>query len=120
MKLTDALVYCMSKPGAREDYPFGPEPLVVKVGTKIFAFLWQNESHAGLSLKCEPETAYLLRQQYAAVKPGYHLNKRHWNSVTLDGTIPDEEIRAMIDESYALVVRGLTRAEKEALAALQP
>jgi len=75
MKLTDALVYCMSKPGAREDYPFGPEPLVVKVGTKIFAFLWQNESHAGLSLKCEPETAYLLRQQYAAVKPGYQTRR---------------------------------------------
>lgn len=115
MTKAELVRYCLSKRGAREDYPFGPDPLVMKVGPKMFALISGEEEQAAVSLKCDPETAYLLRQQYAAVKPGYHLNKQHWNSVALDGSIPDDEVRAMIDESYALVARKLTKAEKERL-----
>lgn len=113
MNSAELAAYCLSKKGAREDYPFGPEPLVVKVGSKMFALLSGGSEEASISLKCDPETAYLLRQQYAAVKPGYHLNKQHWNTVQIDGTMSDDVIREMIDDSYALVARKLTRAEKE-------
>ncbi|PYI56525.1 MmcQ/YjbR family DNA-binding protein [Paenibacillus flagellatus] len=116
MNREELVAYALSKKGAREDYPFGPEPLVLKVGTKMFALIAEDAGgRPAISLKCEPETAYLLRQQYEAVKPGYHLNKQHWNTVTIDGTVPDGDIRGMIDESYALVARKLTRAEKEQL-----
>lgn len=114
MNYSGLAAYCLSKHGAREDYPFGPEPLVMKIGPKMFALLSAGDEPS-ISLKCDPETAYLLRQQYAAVKPGYHLNKQHWNTVVIDGTVPDEELRGMIDDSYALVARSLTKAEKERL-----
>lgn len=108
--------YCKGLKGAVEDYPFGPEPLVMKVGGKMFALLGVNDGIANISLKCEPHMAELLRMQHEAVKPGYHLNKKHWNTVTLDGSIPDDEVREMIDHSYELVVRGLTRAQRAELA----
>lgn len=116
MNMSGLAAYCLTQPGARKDYPFGPEPLVMKVGPKMFALLSVGEGgRPSISLKCDPELAYLLRQQYAAVKPGYHLNKQHWNTVVIDGTVPDEELRGMIDDSYALVARSLTKAEKEKL-----
>ncbi|MEF3303501.1 MmcQ/YjbR family DNA-binding protein [Paenibacillus sp. GYB003] len=115
MTKAELVRYCLSKKGVREDYPFGPEPLVLKVGSKMFALVADDPGRLVVSLKCEPELAYLLRQQYEAVKPGYHLNKRHWNSVEVDGTIPEDELFGMIDVSYALVARKLTRAEKERL-----
>lgn len=107
--------YLLSKPGAVEDYPFGPQPLVVKVGGKMFALLSETAAPLELALKCEPAHAQFLRDAFPAVRPGYHLNKEHWNSVTLDGSIPDEGIQAMIDESYALVVRGLRKAVRQQL-----
>ena len=107
--------YCLAKQGAREDYPFGPDPLVVKVGSKMFALLSAPGQPVHISLKCEPEIAYLLRQQYPAVKPGYHMNKQHWNTVACDGSVPDEELRWMIDQSYALVARSLKKAEAKEL-----
>lgn len=119
MNKQELAAYCLSKAGAREDYPFGPDPLVMKVASKMFALISDEGGLDNIALKCEPETAYLLRQQYAAVKPGYHLNKQHWNTVVMDGTVPDDEIRDMIDHSYELVFRKLTRAEKEALHAAQ-
>ncbi|WP_240041428.1 MmcQ/YjbR family DNA-binding protein [Paenibacillus ginsengarvi] len=112
---TELLQICLAKRGAREDYPFGPEPLVMKVGSKMFALISGGERQAVISLKCEPEAAYLLRQMYEAVKPGYHLNKQHWNSVEMNGTIPSDEVRGMIDDSYALVAKRLTKAEKAEL-----
>lgn len=115
MNKSGLAAYCLSEQGVREDYPFGPDPLVMKVGSKMFALISGTDESPAISLKCDPETAYLLRQQYAAVTPGYHLNKQHWNSVSVDGTVPDEELRGMIDESYALVARKLTKAEKEQL-----
>lgn len=107
--------YCMEHRGATEDYPFGPEPLVIKVGGKMFALIGVNNSVAAISLKCEPHMAELLRLEHEAVKPGYHLNKKHWNTVTLDGTVPIAELEAMIDHSYELVVASLTKAQRKAL-----
>lgn len=100
--------YTLALPGAREDYPFGPETLVCKVGGKVFALLSAGEP-AQVSLKCDPPYAEDLRALYPAIRPGYHLNKRHWNTVSLDGTIPDDLLYALVDDSYHLVVRGLPR-----------
>lgn len=105
----------LSLKGSVQDYPFGPEPLVLKVGGKMFALLAEGKDGVSISLKCEPEMAELLRAQYEAVVPGYHLNKRHWNTVRVDGSVPDEELQWMIDQSYRLVVRSLTRAAREAV-----
>ncbi len=111
--------YLMTKPGARQDMPFGPDALVYKVMGKIFAILaWQKEPLT-ISLKADPIDAVILRRQYAAIMPGYHLNKKHWNTVTLDGTVPDDELQLMMDESYDLVVQGLTRAKQKALRAIE-
>jgi predicted DNA-binding protein (MmcQ/YjbR family) len=100
----------LEKPGATEETPFGPEALVFKVRSKMFALIAWQESPLSLSLKCDPDEALFLRDLYPAVRPGYHLNKRHWNSVTLDGSLPDAEIWRMIDDSYTLVVRGLPKS----------
>jgi len=104
--------YLLSKPGAREDFPFDATTLVTKVSDKMFALVGINEEPLRVNLKCDPLKAELLREQYPAVRPGYHMNKRHWNTVVLDGSIADDEIRAMIDESYALVVKGLPKARQ--------
>lgn len=91
------------KPDAAETYPFGPDVMVFKVQGKIFALLAHRDQPLRLSLKCDPAYAVFLRDTYPAVQPGYHLNKQHWNTVTLDGSVPDDEVRQMIDESYRLV-----------------
>ncbi len=117
MDLETLRAYLLARPGAVEDHPFGPEPLVVKVGGKMFALVATGERPPSVSLKCEPAQAQFLRDSYAAVRPGYHLNKQHWNTVTLDGSIPEEGIRALVDESYRLVVQGLSRAARRRLAA---
>jgi predicted DNA-binding protein (MmcQ/YjbR family) len=109
MNLKDLRAHCLTKPGASHSHPFGPGALVMKVGGKMFAIIGEDEKPLAVSIKCEPEIAILLRQAYAAVRPGYHLNKRHWNTVTLDGTVPDDQVREWIDDSYDLVVEGLPR-----------
>ena len=111
----DIVKYCLSKSGARADYPFGPEPLVIKVGNKMFALISASSGILTVSLKCDPFVAQSLRQQYQAVKPGYHLNKQHWNTVTPDDSIPDEEIMRMLDHSYELVVKGLSKSDRAVL-----
>ena len=107
--------YLESKPGARRDMPFGSEVLVFKVLHKMFAMVAWQEDPLTISLKTDPIDAILSRQRFTAVKPGYHLHKKHWNTVTLDGSIPSEALRQMIDDSYALVVQGMTRAERAQL-----
>jgi predicted DNA-binding protein (MmcQ/YjbR family) len=116
MNLKALTEYCLSKPGAREDYPFGPDPLVMKVGSKMFALMsvW-DDGREQISLKCDPILAESLREQHKSVIPGYHLNKTHWNTVFLDGTIPDEDILSMVDHSYELVIKSLKKAEREAI-----
>jgi predicted DNA-binding protein (MmcQ/YjbR family) len=105
---------CRAKPGAVEDYPFGDGVAVFKVGGRMFALVPLGPP-ASVSLKCDPEVAVDLRARHAAITPGYHLNKRHWNTVALDGSVPDEELLELIDHSYDLVVARLTRAERDKL-----
>lgn len=107
--------HCLGKPGATEGHPFGPGALVFKVGGKMFAIVGEDDERATVSLKCEPDLAVDLRAAYEAVRPGYHLDKRHWNTVTLDGTVTAEEVRDWIDDSYDLVVHGLPRRVRDAL-----
>jgi predicted DNA-binding protein (MmcQ/YjbR family) len=107
--------YLLLKPGARRDMPFGADVLVIKVLSKMFALIaWQDDPLA-ITLKTDPVDALILRRQYAAVKPGYHMNKKHWNTVTLDGSLPSDEVRRMIDDSYELVVQGMTRRDQAIL-----
>jgi predicted DNA-binding protein (MmcQ/YjbR family) len=112
MDLTTLREKLMAKPDATEETPFGPEALVFKVRGKMFALVAWQEEPLSISLKCDPDEALFLRDIYPAVRPGYHMNKRHWNTVTLDGTIPEAELWRMIDDSYALVVRGLPKSKR--------
>jgi len=114
----DLKAYCESKPGAEGGYPFNEVALVVKVMGKMFALIPMGVEETSISLKCDPALAEILRENHEAVNPGYHLSKRHWNTVTIDGSIPDEDIIDMIEQSYALVVKGLKKADREALAKL--
>ncbi|MGF7050687.1 putative DNA-binding protein (MmcQ/YjbR family) [Paenibacillus sp. DS2015] len=107
--------YCLSKKGALEDYPFGDDVLVIKVVSKMFALISDNGDQPKISLKCDPFIAENLRQQHTAITPGYHLNKNHWNTILIDGTIPELEIFKMIDHSYELVFKGLKKSEKESM-----
>lgn len=108
----------LAKVGAVEERPFGPDALVYKVMGKMFALVADGLNPLHLTLKCDPDEAQFLRDIYPAVRPGYHMNKQHWNTITLDGSVPEPELRQMIAQSYALVVRGLKKAEREALAAM--
>ena len=111
MDLKEAIDYCSSKLGAFEDHPFGPEPIVIKVGSKMFALISEKDGCVNISLKCNPILAQNLRQQYESIQPGYHLNKEHWNTVVLNGSIPVSEIEWMIDHSFKLVAKSLTKSQ---------
>jgi predicted DNA-binding protein (MmcQ/YjbR family) len=102
-------------PEAVEEQPFGPGVDVFKVGGKNFAILSPDGAPPSVSLKCEPALAQHLRERFPAVTPGYHLNKRHWNSVALDGSVPAEEIEEMVEHSYERVVAGLPAAARRRL-----
>jgi predicted DNA-binding protein (MmcQ/YjbR family) len=115
MKLEALRNYLLAKKGTTEETPFGPEVLVYKVMGKMFALVAWEADPLTISLKCEPGQALFLRDVYPAVRPGYHFNQKHWNTVTLDATIPESELLGMIDDSYDLVVQGLTRAAREKL-----
>jgi len=106
---------CLSFAGAEETFPFGPLTSVFKVAGKMFALSQLDSESLSVSLKCEPALAEALRAAHSAVIPGYHLNKRHWNTVTLDGTLPDGTVRDMIEDSYDLVVSRLPLAKRRAL-----
>lgn len=96
--------------------PFGPTALVYKIlAAKMFALISWNEDPLRINLKCDPMYALFLREQHAAIKPGYHMNKRHWNTITLDGTIEERKIVSMIEDSYRLVVQKMTRADRRRL-----
>ena len=116
MTLEELRDICLSKPGTSEDFPFGPDTLVFKVSGKLFALCGVADEPLSVNLKCEPELAELLRQKYDAVTPGYHMNKRHWNTVVLDGSVPEHEVLELIDLSYTLVVKGLKKSAREGLA----
>jgi predicted DNA-binding protein (MmcQ/YjbR family) len=107
----------LAKPEAVEDYPFGPDAAVFKLQGKMFALLFRQHGQLKLNLKCDPEEAQMLRDVFTSVAPGYHMNKRHWNTVTLDGSLPSGEIQRMLDNSYALILRSLPRAVRLGLEA---
>lgn len=115
MNYPDCQKYLLSRPEAIESYPFGADVAVFKVRAKMFATLSISDDTAHMNLKCDPDEANALRDVFDAVIPGYHMNKKHWNTVILDGSIPVSEIQRMIDRSYGLVVKGLKKAERQAL-----
>src|SRR6218665_930250 len=94
--------YCIGKEGAEESFPFGEDTLVFKIGGKIFLLLSLDADPPSFNAKCDPDHALELREQYECIVPGYHMNKKHWNTVVVDGTLPARELKALIDESYDL------------------
>jgi predicted DNA-binding protein (MmcQ/YjbR family) len=105
---------CLALPGAVEEFPFGDEVSVFKVGGKMFALCSLDDEPLQLSVKCEPDLAAQLRASYPAIAPGYHLNKRHWNTITLDGSLPDQMVTDLLCDSYDLVVASLPKARRPA------
>lgn len=106
---------CLALAGATEEFPFGAQTSVFKVGGKLFAISALVSRPLQVSLKCDPELADRLRATYPAIAPGYHLNKRHWNTITIDGSIPDATLTDLLEDSYDLVVAGLPRVRQRAL-----
>ncbi len=106
--------HCLSKKGVSEGFPFGEDTLVFKVMGKIFA-ITSFEQPLSVNLKCDPEKAVELRESYEDVQPGYHMNKKHWNTVNCEGEISVRELKEMTDHSYELVVNSLTKKLKEEL-----
>ena len=107
--------WCLARPGVTEERPFGPEHSVFRVAGKMFALSALEREPLEVSVKCEPDLAVALRTSYAAVRPGYHLNKRHWNTVTLDGSLEDGLVRDLIEDSYDLVVSALPARVRDEL-----
>jgi predicted DNA-binding protein (MmcQ/YjbR family) len=112
---TELRRWCLQQAGSVEDFPFGPEHSVFKVAGKMFALSALARAPLEVSVKCEPDLAVGLRDTYPAIRPGYHLNKRHWNTITLDGSLPDQLVRDLIEDSYDLVVESLPKRVREQL-----
>ena len=110
--------YCLSKPGAWEDLPFGPDILVFKVLNKMFSAMGLDRLPPEVSLKCDPERVPELREAYQGIHTGPYMNKKHWNFIELQSDVPAKLIRELVDHSYALVVAGMKKADRERLAAL--
>ena len=110
MDLEQFREYCLSKPSANESTPFGPDALVFKVRGKMFALAALDEVPTRVNLKCDPDLALELRDRYEQITPGYHMNKKHWNTVEIESGIPDAEVRKMIDHSYDLVAKALVKS----------
>jgi len=115
MNYEEARSCLLEMPEVVEDYPFYPDVLVPKVKGKMFATLSQRNGTGEMNLKCDPDEALALRDIFSSVRPGYHMNKKHWNTVTLDGSIPSNEIRRMIENSYRLVVMKLPKLHRVSL-----
>ena len=107
--------WCLAQAGAVEEFPFTPEHSVFKVAGKMFALSALDRMPLEVSVKCEPDLAVGLRESYDAIRPGYHLNKRHWNTITVDGSLPDKLVRDMIEDSYDLVVSALPKRTQKRL-----
>jgi len=114
MNIEEYRDYCIKKPGVTEGFPFDNKTIVFKVMNKMFA-LTGVEDFVSINLKCDPELALELRNQFHSVKPGFHMNKKHWNTVENEGDITDKKIYELTDLSYNLVVNGLTKKLKEEL-----
>jgi predicted DNA-binding protein (MmcQ/YjbR family) len=112
----DVIRFCLGRPGAQETYPFGDGVAVFKVGGRMFALVNLGDGPGVVNLKCDPARALELRDAYAGIRPGYHQDKRHWNSVDLDGSVEDDLVRELVEDSYDLVVARLPRAVRAGLA----
>ena len=117
MNIEEIREYCLSKRGVTESFPFDEVTLVFKVMDKMFALTGLDED-LRVSLKCDPEKAVQLRQEYPCVIPGYHLSKKHWNTVIIDGSVAVDQLKEWIDDSYYLIVSGLTKKKQEELKSL--
>lgn len=115
MTLADFHAHCLALPGAEETTPFGPDVIVYKVGGKMFALAIPDEMPHRVNLKCDPERALELRDRYEDIMPGYHMNKKHWNTVQLGGRLPGALVRELIEHSYDLVVASLPKKVREGL-----
>ncbi len=104
--------YCLSKKFVAEDFPFGEHTLVFRVKGKLFLLTTLNAQPVEFNVKCEPDRAVELREEYSSIRPGYHMNKIHWNTVTLDGSIPAKLVKQMIDDSYRLVAASLPKKDR--------
>lgn len=116
MNIKNAVEYSLAKKGAIETYPFDETTLVFKLAGKMFGLVYERNGEVGLNLKCDPELSLVLRDQYNGVFAGYHMNKKHWNTVLFDSDVPDYEIYKFIDISYDIVFKSLTKkAQNEIL-----
>jgi predicted DNA-binding protein (MmcQ/YjbR family) len=111
--------HCLAQPEAVEEFPFTPEHSVFKVEGKMFALSALGREPLEINLKCEPELAIQFRGSHECVRPGYHMNKRHWNTITIGGDVPDRMVRDMVEDSYDLVVDSLPKRKRERLRALR-
>ncbi len=114
MNIEELREYCINKEGTAEDFPFDETTLVFKVAGRMFA-LTDLEGNLSVNLKCDPSIAVELREKYSCVRPGYHMSKKHWNTIDVDGSVSDELIREWIDHSYDLVVSGLPKKKQAEL-----
>ncbi len=105
--------YCLSKPGVEETLPFGPDTLVYKVNGKIFLLTGLDEEQLSFNVKCDPDLAIELREQYPCVQPGYHMNKKHWNTIVVDGSVSIKKLKEWIDHSYDLVSKSSGKTKKK-------
>lgn len=115
MNIEEFREYCLSKPGVEETLPFGPDTLVFKVMGKMFALTGLDDPEFTANLKCDPDRTVELRAEYPEIIPGWHMNKRHWNTVHFEGALEEDLLRELIDHSYDLVVAGLPKRDREAL-----
>lgn len=117
MNIEEFREFCISKPGVTEGFPFDDKVLVYKVMNKMFA-LTDVDAFGSVNLKCDPDRAEELRERYTGIKPGYHMNKKHWNSVMMDGSVGDQLVYELIDHSYELIVNSLPKKLQQELQAL--
>lgn len=118
MNIETLVEYCLSKPGVVDTFPFDDVTVVFKVMGKMFCLIPTDKEELSMNLKCDPERAIELRESYACIKPGFHMNKKHWNTIHVDGSMSDTMLQEMIDHSYDLVVASLTKKLKLELSQL--
>ena len=107
--------YCLSKKGAEETLPFGPDTLVYKAGGKVFLLVGLESEELRFNVKCDPDKAIELREQFPCVLPGYHMNKKHWNTIVVDGSVSSKQLKEWIDHSYTLIIDSLPKKIRDEL-----
>ena len=112
MNIEELRDYCLNKKSVKESFPFGEEVLVFKVENKIFLLVSLSDSPLQFNVKCEPEKAIELREHFNCVHPGYHMNKKHWNTIIADGSVSDTTLKEWIDHSYEMILQSLPKRER--------